>query len=214
MRRQQRCPLTIHLNMWTVSSDVSLQRRHWQPPSIHLWAYCNPPSPWCEWCDAWRLTTKPGSTSPTLGDGWDGTYGFSSLSGLESQPFADVITKAALTSQLFKDPECWFSRGSNPWPPAQQTGALPTEPTRLLKRTERSLTCTYSKSSNGSTHKTFDFKCRQCFRDQNSVKPKTTGNRCAVTDRLYELKKTEECVRIFQSIKCLLWMTILVRYSS
>ena len=25
-----------------------------------------PPKPWCEWCDVWRLTTTPGSTSPTL----------------------------------------------------------------------------------------------------------------------------------------------------
>ena len=31
MRGQQTCPLTIHFNMWTVSSDVSRQRRHWQP---------------------------------------------------------------------------------------------------------------------------------------------------------------------------------------
>ena len=28
--------------------------------------------------------------------------------------FADVVTKAALSSQLFKDPECWSSRGLNP----------------------------------------------------------------------------------------------------
>ena len=45
-------------------------------------------------------------------------------------PFADVITKEALSSQLFKDPECWSGRGLNPRPPAQQTGALPTELTR------------------------------------------------------------------------------------
>ena len=28
MRGQQTCPLTIHFNMWTVSLDVSIQRRH------------------------------------------------------------------------------------------------------------------------------------------------------------------------------------------
>ena len=39
--------------------------------------------------------------------------------------FVDVITKAALSSQLFKDPECWSGRGLNPQPPAQQTGAYP-----------------------------------------------------------------------------------------
>ena len=33
-------------------------------------------------------------------------------------------------SQLFKDPEYWSGRGLNPRPPAQQTGALPTELTR------------------------------------------------------------------------------------
>ena len=30
--------------------------------------------------------------------------------------------KAALSSQLFKDPECWSSWDLNRWPPAQQTG--------------------------------------------------------------------------------------------
>ena len=35
---------------------------------------------------------------------------------LESLPFADVITKVALSSQLFKDPECWSHRGLNQWP--------------------------------------------------------------------------------------------------
>ena len=63
---------------------------------------------------------------------WDRTYSFSSLSEKtrKSNQFADVITKAALFSQLFKYPECWCSRGLNLWPPARQTGALPTELTR------------------------------------------------------------------------------------
>ena len=99
--------------------------------------------------DVWRLARPPPSTSPTLFEQWCGffyvpqepdkwkccetgpkvfrTYPRS----LERIPFADVITKAVLSSQLFKDPECWSGRGSNPWPPAQQTGALPTELTRL-----------------------------------------------------------------------------------
>ena len=46
------------------------------------------------------------------------------------KPFAHVITKAALSSHLFKDPEYWSGRDSNPRPPPQQTGALPTEQTR------------------------------------------------------------------------------------
>ena len=33
--------------------------------------------------------------------------------------FADVITKAALSPQLLKDPECWSGRGLNPQPPAR-----------------------------------------------------------------------------------------------
>ena len=55
---------------------------------------------------------------------WDGAYGLSSLSEKFHQkvnPFADVITK------LFKDPDCWSGRGLNLRPPAQQTGAYPTE---------------------------------------------------------------------------------------
>ena len=39
MREQQTCPPTIYFNMWTVSSDVSIQRRRWQPLSVHLWSY-------------------------------------------------------------------------------------------------------------------------------------------------------------------------------
>ena len=31
-------------NMWTVGSDISLQRRHWQPLSVHLLAYCTHPT--------------------------------------------------------------------------------------------------------------------------------------------------------------------------
>ena len=38
-------------NMWTVSSDVSIQRRHWQPLQ---------PMMWMMWCVVWRLTTPLG----------------------------------------------------------------------------------------------------------------------------------------------------------
>ena len=44
-----------------------------------------------------------------------------------SQPLTDVITEAAVSSQLFNDPECWSGRGFNPRPPAEQTSALPIE---------------------------------------------------------------------------------------
>ena len=30
------------------------------------------------------------------------------------RPFADIITKAALSPQLIKDPECWSGRDLNP----------------------------------------------------------------------------------------------------
>ena len=33
-----------------------------------------PPNPWCEWCDVWRLTTTPASTSPTLFEQWCGFF--------------------------------------------------------------------------------------------------------------------------------------------
>ena len=68
MRGQQICPLTIHFNMWTVSSDVSIQRRHWQQLSVHLWAYSTHPTH--DVNDVWRLTTTPGSTSPSLFEQW------------------------------------------------------------------------------------------------------------------------------------------------
>ena len=45
-------------------------------------------------------------------------------------PFPDVITKAALSSQVFKEPEYWSGRGLNLRPPAQQTNALLTKLTR------------------------------------------------------------------------------------
>ena len=46
------------------------------------------------------------------------------------QPFADVITKAALSSQLFKDPECWSGWGLHLRTPTKQTSTFPAELTR------------------------------------------------------------------------------------
>ena len=68
MRGQQICPFIIHFNMWTLSSDVSIQRRHRQQLSVHLWAYRTHPTH--EVNDVWRLTTTPGSTSPSLFAQW------------------------------------------------------------------------------------------------------------------------------------------------
>ena len=64
---------------------------------------------------------------------WDGTYSFSSSSEntrKSNHLKISFITKAALSYQLFKDPERWSGWGLNPWPCALQTGALPTELTR------------------------------------------------------------------------------------
>ena len=82
--------------MWTVSSDVSVQRRHWQPLSVHLWAYCTHPTHDVNdvMSEGWPqhrglrplLFSNSGVGSFTSHKNrsvkvlWDGTYGFSSLS--------------------------------------------------------------------------------------------------------------------------------------
>ena len=74
MRGQQTCPLTIHFNMWTVSADVSIQRGHWQPLSVHLWAYCTHPTHDANdvMCEGWPQHL--GSESPTLFEQWCGFF--------------------------------------------------------------------------------------------------------------------------------------------
>ena len=54
----------------------------------------------------------------------------------------------------------------------------------------------YSKSSNKINqllHKRLDWKCKQCFRDQNSVKQKTTGNRYTGNRPTLSAKKYRTC---------------------
>ena len=96
MRGQQTYPLPIRFNMWALSSDVSIQRRHWQPLSVHLWAYCTHPTHDVNdvMCEGWPqhrglrplLFSNSGVGSFTSHKNrsvkvlWDGTYGFSSLS--------------------------------------------------------------------------------------------------------------------------------------
>ena len=99
MREQRTCTPTIYFNMWTVSSDVSIQRRHWQPLSVHLWSYCTHPAHDVNdvndvKCEGWPhhrglrplLFSNSGVGSFTSHKNrsvkvlWDGTYGFSSLS--------------------------------------------------------------------------------------------------------------------------------------
>ena len=60
----------------------------------------------------------------------DGAYGLSFLSEktIESNhSVADVITKAALSTRLFKELECWPGQGSNQQPPAPWYDTQPTE---------------------------------------------------------------------------------------
>ena len=79
-----------------------------------------------------RLATPPGSTSPLFSNSGVGSFTFHKNRIRKSAMrrnlrFADVITKAALSSQLSKDPECWSGGGLNSRPSAQQTSALPTD---------------------------------------------------------------------------------------
>ena len=130
--RQQTCPLTIHFfNIWTVSSDVSIQRRHGQPLSVHLWAYyiIHPAHDvndlMCErWCGFFYVpqeqdTCKCCGTRPTVFRPYPRR--------LQSLTVCRCHYKGStfFSSQLFKDRECWSGRGLNLWPPAQQTGPLP-----------------------------------------------------------------------------------------
>ena len=99
---------------------------------------------------------------------WDGIYGFSSLSEKTRKSFADVITKAALSSQLFKDPECWSGRGLNLPPPARRTGALPTELTR-----RRFFKWRYDRPSGHSNLSNCELTWKK-FRDFNGIRTRIT----------------------------------------
>ena len=64
--RIQQCAASLHysINMLTVSLDLSMQGRHWQPLSVHLWAHCNPPIAH-DMNDAWKVNNTTGETSCT-----------------------------------------------------------------------------------------------------------------------------------------------------
>ena len=65
---------------------------------------------------------------------------FSSLSvkTRKYNSFAEVITKAALSFQLLKDPECWFGRGLDPRSPDWANQAV-VKSTEILLSTNRFL---------------------------------------------------------------------------
>ena len=116
MRDNRRALFTIYINMLTVSSDVSIQRRHWQPL---LWGYCAHPTH--DVNDVW---------------GWPRHQGLHALlfsnSGLGF--WTDKCKCCEMGPTVFiliqEDPECWSSCDSNPRPLSQQTGTLPTELTK------------------------------------------------------------------------------------
>ena len=150
MRGQQTCPLTIHFNIWTVSSDIrSIQKAPLTAALSPFMSLLYPPNPWYKWCDVWRLTTTPGSTSPTLFEQWCGFFYVLQEPDkckccetgptvfrpyprrLESLTVCRCHYKGSTFCSFYlKTPSCWSGRGSNPWPPARQTSVLPTEPTR------------------------------------------------------------------------------------
>jgi len=72
---------------WTIFSLGAPERRHRQPPSVHLWAYCTHPA------------------HDVMCGGWPQHRGLRPLRFFvlirKVLPFADVISKAALSSQLF-----------------------------------------------------------------------------------------------------------------
>ena len=70
----RRALLQYIFNMWTVSSEVSIQSRHWQPLSVHLWAYCTQPAHDVNdvICEGWPQ--HHGSASPTLFEQWCGFF--------------------------------------------------------------------------------------------------------------------------------------------
>ena len=72
----RRALFRIYNNMWTVSSDVSIQRRYWQPPrSIYELTVPTQPMMWMMWM-MWcvKLDHTTWSTSPTLFKQWCGFF--------------------------------------------------------------------------------------------------------------------------------------------
>ena len=141
---------TRYINMWIVSLDVSIQRYHWQPLSVHF-ELTVPTQPMMsmKWHVVRSFTTPLRSRSPTLFEQCCGFFYVPQepvimLTAVRRnvQFFVLiredcrksnykicrwlVITKTALSSQLFKDPECCSGWGLNPWPSTQQTCALST----------------------------------------------------------------------------------------
>ena len=111
MRGQQTCLLTIHFNMWTVSSDVSIQRHHWQPLSV-IYELTVPTHPmmWMIWCV---------KVDPTTGVYVPYSFANSGVGSFMSHK--NQISVSAVRRDL------WFFVLIRP--PTQQTGAFPTEPT-------------------------------------------------------------------------------------
>ena len=111
-------------------------------------AFCTHPTH--DVTDVWRLATPPGCMFPTLLEQCCGFFYVPQepdkckccetgptvfcpyLWRLESLTICRCHYKGSTLSSVFKDPECWSGWSLNPWPPAQQTGTLPTDLTKQL----------------------------------------------------------------------------------
>ena len=106
-------------NLRTVSSDVSIQdiqRRQWQPLSVHLWAYCTHPAHYVNdvMCEGWP---QHRGLRPLLFS----NSGVGSFTSHENQISVSAVRGDLRCSSLSEK-----TRKS-----AQQTGALPTELTSV-----------------------------------------------------------------------------------
>ena len=134
--------LTLYIKL-TVSSDVSIQGRHWQPLSVHLWARWNPPSPWYEGRPHHRENFLTLSNSRLVwvllrllrfeqwrkdkGEKTDGLKSPANDANFRRETRFSVSTARHDLNSFFKRP--WFLV-KDPRTPARQTSALPTELTR------------------------------------------------------------------------------------
>ena len=125
--------ITNHIQR--VRSDVIIYKGPLAAASVHMWSHPTLPDQYIQ-----RPDHNTGNCAfPTLYEQWvgsltnyyeqglwDGTYGLLSLSE-KTRKSGHLITKAALSPRLFKDPEWWSGRVLNPRPCARQSGTLPTK---------------------------------------------------------------------------------------
>ena len=125
MRGQQTCP-RYNIYLYHVNSKVGRQHTKASLPlSAHLWGH-----------DVNDVATPPGSKSPSLLERWCGFFYVPqeqlSVSATMFGPYprrleSRTVCRCYYKGSTFFYPECWPGPGLNSRPPAQKTGALPTE---------------------------------------------------------------------------------------